>query len=289
MTSNYYQSQISKIEKEIADLHSKIAIETKRDLDKSKQIESVSSSITKNTSPATIQSRNKQISGYKSEILAIKKKIADYHKKVSDKSAELGKRKQDLLLAEESERKKTNQEQLIFQNKLTQDIEKHKTQLDYLINKNYAPAKLNLSEDIEQSDSQKQYDFFISHASEDKMEIVNDLAIALRENGFHIWYDDFELKIGDSLRRNIDRGLVNSQYGIVIISPNFINKNWPEYELNGMVAREMNGHKVILPIWHKVTKDEVLRYSPTLVDKVALNTTIHSIDEIVSKLKELRP
>ena len=90
--------------------------------------------------------------------------------------------------------------------------------------------------------------------------------------------------MGDSLRKNIDYGLSNSRYGIVIISPSFVKKNWPEYELNGMVAREMNGHKVILPIWHKISKDEVLQFSPTLADKLALNTSIHTIDDIVEQL-----
>ncbi len=73
----------------------------------------------------------------------------------------------------------------------------------------------------------------------------------------------------------------------MIISQFFIRKNWPEYELNGMVSREMNGHKVILPIWHKITKNEVLKFSPSLADKVALNTSIHSIEDIVSRLQEL--
>ena len=123
--------------------------------------------------------------------------------------------------------------------------------------------------------------------SEDKDDIVRDLAEALRNNGFEVWYDEFKLKIGDSLRKKIDYGLSNANYGIVIISPSFVKKNWTEYELNGMVAREMNGHKVILPIWHKITKDEVLRFSPSLADKLALNTSIHTIDDIVENLKNL--
>ena len=57
--------------------------------------------------------------------------------------------------------------------------------------------------------------------------------------------------------------------------------------MNGKDAREMKGHKVILPIWHKITKDEVLRFSPSLADKLALNTSIHTIDDIVENLKNL--
>ena len=136
-------------------------------------------------------------------------------------------------------------------------------------------------------DTTPEYDVFISHASEDKDEVVRPLATALRNKGIKVWYDEFELKIGDSLRKKIDYGLSNANYGIVIISPSFVKKNWTEYELNGMVAREMNGHKVILPIWHKITKDEVLRFSPSLADKLALNTSIHTIDDIVENLKNL--
>jgi hypothetical protein len=54
-----------------------------------------------------------------------------------------------------------------------------------------------------------------------------------------------------------------------------------------MVAREMDGHKMILPIWHKVTKNEVMKFSPALADKVALNTSLSSIEEIAGKLAEV--
>jgi hypothetical protein len=113
------------------------------------------------------------------------------------------------------------------------------------------------------------YDAFISHASEDKKAIVRPLANALQKMGYRIWYDEFELQVGDSLRQSIDHGLANSRYGIVILSPAFFAKNWPQYELNGLTAREMDGHKVILPVWHKLTKAEVLKISPTLADKIA--------------------
>ena len=59
------------------------------------------------------------------------------------------------------------------------------------------------------------YDVFISHASEDKEEVVRPLANALRKAGLKVWYDEFELHIGDSLRRKIDQGLAKSRFGIV--------------------------------------------------------------------------
>jgi hypothetical protein len=131
------------------------------------------------------------------------------------------------------------------------------------------------------------YDAFISHASEDKNSFVRPLAEALTRLGYRVWYDEFTLRVGDSLRQSIDKGLVNSNFGIVVLSPAFLNKNWPQYELNGLTAREIEGHKVILPIWHNVSKTDVLGYSPTLADKVALNTSIDSIETIAERLSEV--
>lgn len=135
--------------------------------------------------------------------------------------------------------------------------------------------------------SREQYTAFISHASEDKDEVARPLSEALRELGHAVWYDEMTLKIGDSLRRTIDRGLANSRFGIVVLSPSFFAKNWPQYELDGMVAREVAGQKVILPLWHKVSKNEVLAYSPTLADRVALSTSLYTISELAGKIHEV--
>ena len=131
------------------------------------------------------------------------------------------------------------------------------------------------------------YDAFISHATEDKEELVRPLAELLSRSGHAIWYDEFQLKVGDSLRRSIDRGLARSRFGIVVLSPSFFAKNWPQYELDGLTAKEMAGGKVILPLWHKVSKNEVLGYSPSLADKVALSTSSFTIEELAAKLSEV--
>jgi hypothetical protein len=82
------------------------------------------------------------------------------------------------------------------------------------------------------ADSQKkQWDVFISHASEDKESIVHSLAVALKDRGLQVWYDAFTLKLGDSLRASIDRGLVQSRFGVVVLSKHFFAKHWPLQEL----------------------------------------------------------
>ncbi len=129
-----------------------------------------------------------------------------------------------------------------------------------------------------------EYDLFISHASEDKG-IVRPLAQLLQKEGYSVWYDEFELKLGDSLSEKIDYGLANSRFGLVVLSPSFFSKNWPQRELRGLTIRDVNV-KTILPIWHNVTKDEVLNFSPTLADAIAI-TTAGGPEKIVAKIREV--
>lgn len=136
-------------------------------------------------------------------------------------------------------------------------------------------------------DVDPEYDVFISHASEDKDEIVRPLANALIEKGIKVWYDEFEMKIGDSLRRKIDKGLANSRFGIVVISKDFIKKGWTNYELDGIITKAVSGEQIILPIWHNITKKEVIDFSPSLADKLARNTAVSTVEEISGEIAEL--
>ena len=95
------------------------------------------------------------------------------------------------------------------------------------------------------------------------------------------------MKLGDSLRRKIDQGLAHSRFGIVIISRDFINKGWTNYELDGIITKSVSGEQTVLPIWHNITKDEVIAYSPTLADRLARNTAIDSIEDIATEVAEL--
>ena len=134
---------------------------------------------------------------------------------------------------------------------------------------------------------QRVFDVFISHASEDKDEIVRPLATALDKAGLSVWYDEFELRIGDSLRRKIDTGLARSRFGVVILSRAFFGRGWPEYELDGLVTRTVSGEQILLPIWHEVTKREVMDYSPSLADRIARSTATHTVEEIAAEIVDV--
>lgn len=132
-------------------------------------------------------------------------------------------------------------------------------------------------------------DVFISHAGEDSG-VAGPLADELTNRGYKVWYDRYVLRVGDSLRRQIDEGLAQCRYGIVILSHSFFAKPWPQTELDGLAARENSGGgKVILPVWHGLDHADVLGYSVTLADKVGIPTSrgMSAVaDEIVRVLRD---
>lgn len=124
---------------------------------------------------------------------------------------------------------------------------------------------------------------FISHASEDKDAVAKPLADALIHRGLQVWYDEYSLSVGDSLRQKIDEGLTKSEFGIVILSKAFLSKHWTQQELNGLSAREVNGKKVILPVWHDISRDEIVQASPSLADRLGVPTSL-GLEQVVAAL-----
>ena len=129
-----------------------------------------------------------------------------------------------------------------------------------------------------------EYDVFICHAHEDKKKFVKHLADALSAQNLKVWYDEFELTLGDSLRDKIDYGLGNSRYGIVVLSKAFFAKKWTKEELDGLMSRQTSeGRKVILPIWFNVNVKDVKKYSPILAGKIAARSD-EGIQAIVKEI-----
>ena len=134
------------------------------------------------------------------------------------------------------------------------------------------------------------YDVFISHASEDKEEFVRPLAKALCAKNVAVWFDEFELKVGVSLRQSIDLGLSKSRFGIVVLSKAFFDKKWSQWELDGLVQREMSSSDpVLLPIWLDVSHADVLVFSPSLADKYALQVKLGFTQIISELLRVIKP
>jgi hypothetical protein len=131
------------------------------------------------------------------------------------------------------------------------------------------------------------WDVFISHASEDKP-YVEPLVEVLKAASINVWYDRLVLEWGDDLRKEIDQGLTNCRYGIVVFSKAFLaGKKWTDHELNGLFALERHGRKLVLPIWHGITQDELLKYSPAFANRLAKDSSRDSYEDIRDNLLRL--
>jgi hypothetical protein len=286
MSISSLQSNVQRAHSDIAALSKKLSDISGKLADKSRRLADVQQAASRATSASTQQSKLREAAGLLKDIARLESDKAGVEKQLGSKRKDLHRHEQDLAKEEERERKKMGE----ADKRRRRELESYHDNL----NRQIAAQRAALAEHTSSTqperngdDPMKQHDLFISHASEDKEDFVRPLAEALTSRGVVVWYDEFQLRVGDSLRQSIDRGLVSSRFGVVVLSSSFFAKNWPQYELNGMVAREMNGVKVILPIWHKVSKTEVLNYSPTLADKVALNSSLLSIDEIADQLADV--
>jgi hypothetical protein len=114
---------------------------------------------------------------------------------------------------------------------------------------------------------------FISHDSRDKDSIARPLAHELRKIVGRVWFDEYSLKLGASLRESIERGLRECTRCVLILTPNFLsNTGWTKTEFNSIFTRELiERTNVVIPVWADVTSKQVYEYSPSLADKVAAN------------------
>src|SRR5262245_17516256 len=131
-----------------------------------------------------------------------------------------------------------------------------------------------------------EYDVFISHASEDKPTVATPLANALEARGLRVWIDRQELKLGDQLRRKINEGLNRSRFGVVILSRAFFSKSWPQEELDALLGRERLDAKVVLPIRHGLSHDDVRLLHPTLANKLSVSTD-GGLDNVAQEIEEV--
>ena len=278
-------SSINQTTNEITRLEKALLDETKKEADITKKINNTKKSITKNTSVSTVNSKLGQIERYENDLVKTLNKKADITKKIAQKREKLNSLNKKLKKEEQDENKKRQKEQERVQKSCENRINELTAQLKNNISS-------NISEDgkstPEETSLEEKYDVFISHASEDKESFVRELADTLiEEYNIKVWYDEFSIKWGDSLRKSIDKGLKSSKFGIVVISKSFIKKGWTNYELDGLFQKEMTYGKTILPIWHDITKDEVQDFSPSLAGRKALNTSMYTIKEIAEELKNI--
>jgi hypothetical protein len=133
------------------------------------------------------------------------------------------------------------------------------------------------------SSNVKRNKLFISHASEDKDDFVRPLVEALSVD-HDVWYDEYQLVVGMSLLQAINKGLTSCDFGIVVLSPNFFAKRWPQSELDGLFVLETISKKIILPVWHNVDEKEVAEFLPVLAGRLAVKSS-SGLDRVVAEIR----
>jgi hypothetical protein len=268
------ESKIKRLRSDIIRLEGKRASAVKEESNSIKKINSANSALQRTKNSSTISSKLKEIERENIKIQKAKEEQAKLMSEITKKNTELNKTLTELSKTQQKEAEKIYAQQ-----------EKRVKEL-------YAQQKSDLriltSLQNNELEETKEYDVFISHSTDDKDSYVSELAEELKTAGVTIWYDTENIGWGQSIRKEIDKGLANSKYGIVVISPSFIEKYWTNYELDGILNIESStGNQMILPIWHNVTADQVKKYSYSLAGKLALNSAINTIDDIVENVKKL--
>ena len=167
-------------------------------------------------------------------------------------------------------RKQSDVNKIIFYTEIPLSIE----EINFLAGKSYKDLLISFrSIEFMNKRLELQKPFaFISHDSKNKDLIARPLAQGLNSRLCYVWYDEFSLKVGDSLRSEIEKGLKEAKKCILIITPEFINNpGWVKTEFDSIFTREIIlKENIILPIWYNVNQVDVYNFCPSLADKFAL-------------------
>lgn len=280
MSVEQYQREVNSLDKDLADLEKKKAAADSKYADLQSKITSASASIKRTSSASTVKSKLHQIESWSKDADKKAKESADLGKKIADKRKKRNDAYGKLQKAEQQENKKRDSE-------LKNMRQMYEARIEELTKATAVPVVLhNENSDL---DSDEKYDVFISHAWEDKEEFVDEFVAELEKLGIKVWYDRQRIKWGDSMRARIDDGLKKSKFGIAVISPDYIadGKYWTKAELDGLFQLESVNGKMLLPIWHNITKQQVMNYSPIIASKLAMTTASMTAGEIAIEMKSL--
>ncbi|MBQ3418810.1 MAG: toll/interleukin-1 receptor domain-containing protein [Erysipelotrichaceae bacterium] len=281
MSINQYQKKVNELDKEIAQLEDKKSKADKKAAEEAKKAASVN--IPKNASSSTLKSKLKQAAYYEEKARKASKESAVIQKRIADKR----KQRNDANKLLQKEQSKEDKKDKKTQSKKIADIQRLYEKRIRDLELNSIPER-HLNENIYDNNI-PEYDVFVSHAWEDKGSFVNEFVDDLRALGISVWYDTSDIKWGDSMRQKIDDGLKKSRFGVVVLSPDYIaeGKYWTKAELDGLFQLESVNGKILLPIWHGLTKQNVLDFSPILANKKAMSTAMMTAKEIALELKSL--
>ncbi len=294
------RSSVSNIQKSISDLQRKQADEAKKVAEHTKKINTAVASASRASNQSSANNYLSTAARESKNVESAQSKLASYANDIARKAQDLIRAQTNVSKGEEQERRKADasykkqikadeasRRRLTDMNAtLIRDVVELKSQINAAILQQTSSTPSFVVENAE--DRQQPYDFFISHAWKDKAEFVEDFVQKAKDAGLNVWYDQSSLDWGDFIRQKIDAGLQRSYFGVVVLSPNFFERPWPAYELDGIVQRDLSGHGRLLPIWHRLTQDDVAKHAPSLAGRLALSTSNYSTDDIVKELVAMR-
>ena len=145
--------------------------------------------------------------------------------------------------------------------------------------------KMNGVEKVEvpkyQAKTLPEYDVFISHANKDKADLIEELYQSLSKLGISIFYDKESLEWGDNWKERILNGTKKAEFAIIVISENFFDREWTERELSEFLNRQnRNGQKLILPIIHNITNEQLKSKYPNVADIQVIDSSDYNCDQI---------
>jgi hypothetical protein len=294
------RSTAARIQKDINDLQRRQSEEMKKVAQATKNMNTAMASASRASSPSTAQSYINTANREAKNLETAQDRAARCSADISRKMDDLARAQSRVLAGEEKERQ--DQAAAYAKQRKADENARKKLQADNLtLSRDLADLKKQLTAAMEtQANSTqpfvveaaegraKPYDFFISHASADKEDFVDALVAKAGAAGLDVWYDQNAINWGDSIRQMIDDGLRRSYFGVVVLSPNFFERAWTQYELDAIVQRDLSGSGRLLPIWHRLTQDDVAKHAPSLAGRLALPTSSYSTDQIVTELLIMR-
>lgn len=270
MSISQHQRTVNRLEEEIAKLEERKAKADKKSADELKKAYQIT--ISKNASPSSVRIKTSQIERHKKASSDAATLSAQYASSIANKKKKLIKAKDQLQKSEAKLREREQKSVADMRQAYEMEIVALKRERMQNVMRNHAITEA-------------EYDVFVSHAWEDKESFVNEFVDALMKRELKVWWDKQNMVWGDSMRERMDEGLKHSRLGIVILSPDYIadGKYWTKAELNALFQLESMHGKTILPIWHNLSKKEVVEFSPLIADKLALTTAEFTPDEMAEK------
>lgn len=300
MSLSLNRSTVARLQKEINELQRKQAEEMRKVAQATRSMNSAQNSASRASSPSSARSYLSTADREAKNVEAAQERAAKYGTDISRKMSDLTNAQERVFDGEEKQRK--DQAAVHDRQRKSDEEARRKLQAaNSALAKDLANLKAQLTAAIEHQAEATQpfvvenaegqatpYDFFISHASADKEDFVDGLVSRAQDAGLNVWYDSSALIWGDSIRQKIDDGLRRSYFGVVVLSPHFFERPWTQYELDAIVQRDLSGSGRLLPIWHRLSQDDVVKSAPSLAGRLALPTSTYSTEQIVSELLVMR-